>query len=146
MRTSDQLISTLTRRWSSPTAIASGDLSLFVGDEMMEMVRQLSAEKGYLDGRYMAAMTMDFPVRDAEALKEAYDGAVGVGDDNGYAVYLAVECTDARWPTNWNRWRRDNWRLHFKYPFLTWDNAWYNAPCATWPVPPLHPTDVSNVG
>ncbi len=33
----------------------AGDLSLFVGDEMMEMVRQLSAEKGYLDGRYMAA-------------------------------------------------------------------------------------------
>jgi hypothetical protein len=47
---------------------------------------------------------------DAQALKDAYDGAVGPGDDNGYAVYLAVECTDARWPTNWNRWRRDNWR------------------------------------
>jgi poly[(R)-3-hydroxyalkanoate] polymerase subunit PhaC len=33
----------------------AGDLSLFVGDEMMEMVRQLSAENGFLDGRYMAA-------------------------------------------------------------------------------------------
>ncbi|HEX8639890.1 MAG TPA: class I poly(R)-hydroxyalkanoic acid synthase [Allosphingosinicella sp.] len=33
----------------------AGDLSLFVGDEMMEMVRQLSTEKGFLDGRYMAA-------------------------------------------------------------------------------------------
>ncbi|HEV2866988.1 MAG TPA: class I poly(R)-hydroxyalkanoic acid synthase [Allosphingosinicella sp.] len=33
----------------------AGDLSLFVGDEMMETVRRLSAEKGFLDGRYMAA-------------------------------------------------------------------------------------------
>jgi len=50
---------------------------------------------------------------DAQALKDAYDSAVGPGDDNPYAVYLAVECTDAPWPRNWNRWRRDNWRLHF---------------------------------
>jgi polyhydroxyalkanoate synthase len=33
----------------------AGDLKLFIGDEQMEMVRTLSAEKGYLDGRYMAA-------------------------------------------------------------------------------------------
>jgi len=32
----------------------AGDLKLFIGDEQMEMIRQLSAEKGYLDGRYMA--------------------------------------------------------------------------------------------
>jgi len=33
----------------------AGDLKLFVGDEQMELIRQLSATKGYLDGRYMAA-------------------------------------------------------------------------------------------
>ena len=33
----------------------AGDLKLFLGDEQMELIRQLSAEKGYLDGRYMAA-------------------------------------------------------------------------------------------
>jgi polyhydroxyalkanoate synthase len=33
----------------------AGDLSFFVGDEQMELIRQLSADKGYLDGRYMAA-------------------------------------------------------------------------------------------
>ena len=32
------------------------------------------------------------------------------GDDNGYAIYLAVQCTDAPWPTDWSTWRRDNWR------------------------------------
>ena len=29
--------------------------SFFLGDEQMELIRQLSADKGYLDGRYMAA-------------------------------------------------------------------------------------------
>ncbi|HEY5711960.1 MAG TPA: class I poly(R)-hydroxyalkanoic acid synthase [Allosphingosinicella sp.] len=33
----------------------SGDLKLFVGDEPMELVKHLGADKGYLDGRYMAA-------------------------------------------------------------------------------------------
>jgi len=33
----------------------AGDLSVFLGDEQMELIQQLGAEKGYLDGRYMAA-------------------------------------------------------------------------------------------
>ena len=33
----------------------AGDLKLFIGVEQLELIRQLSAEKGYLDGRYMAA-------------------------------------------------------------------------------------------
>jgi pimeloyl-ACP methyl ester carboxylesterase len=80
---------------------------------------------------------------DAQGLKDAYDAAVGPGDDNLYAVYLAVECTDARWPTNWNRWRRDNWRLHARYPFFTWGNAWFNAPCVFWHAPPGSPVKVN---
>ena len=32
----------------------AGDLSLFIGDEQMDMIRKLSSERGYLDGRYMA--------------------------------------------------------------------------------------------
>ena len=42
-------------------------------------------------------------------------------------------CTDAKWPTNWQTWRRDNWSIYAKAPFLTWDNAWFNAPCASGP-------------
>ena len=33
----------------------AGDLNLFVSDEMMQTMEQMSAEKGYMDGRYMAA-------------------------------------------------------------------------------------------
>src|SRR3954464_13633612 len=33
----------------------AGDPTLFLGDETMSLLQQLTAEKGYLDGRYMAA-------------------------------------------------------------------------------------------
>ena len=33
----------------------AGDLNMFISDEMMQMIEQMSAEKGYMDGRYMAA-------------------------------------------------------------------------------------------
>ncbi|GAA2909171.1 alpha/beta hydrolase [Streptosporangium fragile] len=56
-------------------------------------------------------------------------------DENNYAVYLGVQCRDAAWPRDWNRWRADMTRGHARAPFLTWPNAWYNAPCAFWPEP-----------
>jgi polyhydroxyalkanoate synthase len=33
----------------------AGDLKLFIGDEQMGLIQQLAADKGYLDGRHMAA-------------------------------------------------------------------------------------------
>jgi pimeloyl-ACP methyl ester carboxylesterase len=55
------------------------------------------------------------------------------GDDNEYAVYDAVQCTDKKWPTSWATWRHDNDKVYKKARFETWSNAWYNAPCRTWP-------------
>ncbi len=49
-------------------------------------------------------------------------------------VYLATECTDAPWPRKWSTWERDNFASYRVAPFLTWQNAWLNAPCAFWPV------------
>ncbi|MGW0810049.1 alpha/beta hydrolase [Nonomuraea sp. NPDC002799] len=63
-------------------------------------------------------------------------------DENGYAIYLAVQCSDAPWPRNWDRWRRDMTEMHREAPFLTWPNAWFNAPCAFWPVPGGTPVKV----
>jgi pimeloyl-ACP methyl ester carboxylesterase len=54
------------------------------------------------------------------------------GNDNEFAVYNAVQCTDTQWPTKWSRWKRDNDAYNKKYPFLTWGNAWFNAPCLYW--------------
>jgi pimeloyl-ACP methyl ester carboxylesterase len=71
---------------------------------------------------------------DVAPLKRLYDTdhPQTDGSDNGYAVYLAVQCTDAPWPANWKKWARDNWRVHKRAPFETWGNAWYNAPCRHW--------------
>ncbi|NYH51575.1 pimeloyl-ACP methyl ester carboxylesterase [Nocardiopsis arvandica] len=52
--------------------------------------------------------------------------------DRGYGGYLAVQCTDSHWPEDWSTWRADAERVHREAPFMTWNNVWYNAPCATW--------------
>jgi hypothetical protein len=72
--------------------------------------------------------------QDAQPLKKLYDEQhpQTAGSDNGYAIYLGVQCTDAPWPRSWGTWTRDNWRVHRKAPFETWGNAWYNAPCRHW--------------
>ena len=57
------------------------------------------------------------------------------GDDNEFAVYNAVQCTDVQWPTSWAVWSKDNHRVNKIAPFETWDNAWFNAPCLHWPAP-----------
>jgi pimeloyl-ACP methyl ester carboxylesterase len=56
----------------------------------------------------------------------------GKGADNGYAMYLATQCTDAAWPKSWYKWRVDNWITYANAPFITWSNAWFNAPCLYW--------------
>lgn len=71
-------------------------------------------------------------------------GAVDASGDNGYSVYTAVQCRDADWPRDWNQWRADSWKVHGKAPFMTWNNTWYNAPCAFWPTRTLTPPDVAN--
>ncbi|MFF8593489.1 alpha/beta hydrolase [Streptomyces sp. NPDC015220] len=68
------------------------------------------------------------------------DGAVEA--ENGAAVYTAVECNDAPWPTDFRVWDRDNTRLARVAPFETWGNAWTNLPCAYWPAPRQRPLDV----
>jgi pimeloyl-ACP methyl ester carboxylesterase len=70
---------------------------------------------------------------DTAKLIAAYQNADGPGDDNLFAVYNAVQCTDAPWPQKWSKWARDNWQTDRIAPFETWGNAWFNAPCLYWP-------------
>ncbi|RLL70168.1 alpha/beta hydrolase [Streptomyces sp. Z26] len=83
---------------------------------------------------------------DERPLGAAYDthGAVDAAGDNGYSVYTAVQCRDASWPRDWRTWHEDMTATHAKAPFMTWNNAWYNAPCAFWPGTSLTPPDISN--
>jgi len=65
------------------------------------------------------------------------------GDDNGFAVYNAVQCTDVQWPRSWAQWRRDNWKTYADARYITWSNAWFNAPCLYWPAKAGKPVNVN---
>jgi hypothetical protein len=74
-------------------------------------------------------------------LENLYAGIDGLGNDNGFAVYNVVQCTDVQWPLSWAKWYADNSAIYRKAPFETWANAWFNAPCLYWPAKagkPLH--------
>lgn len=79
----------------------------------------------------------------AKPLIGAYRASDTPGNDNEFAVYLGVECTDAHWPHAWSRWSKDNWRIYRKAPFETWGNAWFNAPCIYWRAPASNPVHIN---
>ncbi|MBC6460028.1 alpha/beta hydrolase [Actinomadura sp. HBU206391] len=82
-----------------------------------------------------AQVLADYVLRDdPQGLRDNF-GEPAWLDQNSYAIYLSVQCRDAPWPRSWSQWHADHSTQYGKgYKFLTWNNAWYNAPCATWPV------------
>ena len=71
----------------------------------------------------------------------------GVQDENLFAVYNAVQCSDVNWPRNWSKWQSDTERVYQAAPFEAWDNAWFNAACAFWPVQgPDQPMQIKGAG
>ncbi len=73
--------------------------------------------------------------------------AEGVQSENEFAVYHAVECSDVSWPRSWSFWNSDTRRVYRTAPFQAWDNAWFNAACAFWPVRgPARPLQIKGAG
>jgi len=103
----------------------------------------------YYDSSWVpvASVFSKYVAGDTQALVDAAapdmaDTAGNAAAENSNAVYTAVECADAKWPTSWSKWDRDNTRLHRDHPFMTWANAWMNLPCATWPAKQHTPVEV----
>ncbi|MGO9899519.1 MAG: alpha/beta fold hydrolase [Solirubrobacteraceae bacterium] len=71
----------------------------------------------------------------ANELIQLYQAVDAPGDDNEFAVYLSVLCTDSQWPTNWSTWQTDTWAIFSVAPLEAWGNTWFNAPCIYWPAP-----------
>jgi pimeloyl-ACP methyl ester carboxylesterase len=93
-----------------------------------------SALAAYLHGRGDSPMVGQFQ-------------AVGTQNENEFAVYNAVECSDVNWPRNWAKWDADTRRVYRTAPFEAWDNAWFNAACAFWPVRgPAQPLQIRGAG
>ena len=73
--------------------------------------------------------------------------AIGTQPENLIAVYNAVQCSDVNWPRNWAKWDADTRRVYRAAPFMAWDNAWFNAAGAFWPVHgPSHPLQIRGAG
>jgi pimeloyl-ACP methyl ester carboxylesterase len=71
----------------------------------------------------------------------------GVQNENLFAVYNAVECADVSWPRNFAYWTSDTEMVYKTAPFQAWDNAWFNAACAFWPVRgPTKPLQIDGTG
>jgi pimeloyl-ACP methyl ester carboxylesterase len=88
----------------------------------------------YLHNRATRLMVLDFK-------------ALGAQNENEFAVYNAVECADVNWPRNWAKWNSDTRHVYRTAPFQAWDNAWFNAACAFWPVRgPAQPLQIHGTG
>jgi len=73
--------------------------------------------------------------------------AYGTQNENEFAVYNAVECSDVSWPRSFAYWTSDTEMVYKAAPYEAWDNAWYNAACAFWPVHgPAEPLAIKGEG
>ena len=104
---------------------------------------------GYLDQLWPGlAQALSSYLDDGQAadLITQYQGN-GTQNENEFAVYNAVQCSDVNWPRNWSFWTSDTERIYARAPFQAWDNAWFNASCAFWPVHgPAKPLQIKGAG
>ena len=114
------------------TPIAGPDGPMIGPDELDDTI---------LLGGYLNAVWPAFAQALSQYLNDgSSDGLVaqyeqwGAQSENTFAVYNAVECADVNWPRNWAKWQSDTVHVYQTAPFEAWDNAWFNAACAFWPV------------
>jgi pimeloyl-ACP methyl ester carboxylesterase len=104
---------------------------------------------GYLDELWPAlaqALSSYLNSGQTGGLVAQYQGN-GTQNENEFAVYNAVQCSDVNWPRSWAYWTTDTEMVYQKAPFQAWDNAWFNASCAFWPVHgPAKPLQVKGAG
>ncbi|WP_214410898.1 alpha/beta hydrolase [Sphaerisporangium fuscum] len=95
---------------------------------------------------YLAMGLSRYEAGDIDYLATLYGGLAANADDSSHALYLATSCTDAGWPRSWAKWHHDNHASHAVAPFMTWGNAWFNAPCLSWPARSAEALPISGRG
>ena len=104
---------------------------------------------GYLDELWPGlaqALSSYLNSGQTSGLVTQYEGS-GVQSENEFAVYNAVQCSDVRWPRSFAYWTSDTEMIYKTAPFQAWDNAWFNAACAFWPVQGLaKPLQIKGAG
>jgi len=114
-------------------------------DEFDDTFLQGGYDNGYWPG-LAQALSSYLNTEQAGHLITQYQ-ALGTQNENLFAVYHAVQCSDVNWPRNWSFWTSDTERVYRTAPFQAWDNAWFNAACAFWPVQgPAKPLQIKGTG
>jgi pimeloyl-ACP methyl ester carboxylesterase len=96
----------------------------------------------YSDGAWVPNTTVwsEYEAGRPDGLVEKATG--GPMSENFTAAYTAVNCNDAPWPRDPERWDRDAERQHERHPFLAWFSQRMNLPCESWPERSRTPVDV----
>ena len=90
---------------------------------------------GYDNGYWpLLAAAMAGYARGSDSQLTSLYNQIGKTPENEFAVYNAVECADVAWPRSWSYWNTVNRKVYRSAPLETWDNVWFNAACAFWPV------------
>jgi pimeloyl-ACP methyl ester carboxylesterase len=85
--------------------------------------------------------------QDADLVTQYQDYGTQNEDEQEFAVYNAVQCSDVAWPRSWAYWTSDTEMVYKAAPFEAWANAWFNAACAFWPVQgPAEPLQIKGAG
>ena len=84
---------------------------------------------------------------DLARLRYQFEAFNGVGDDNSFAGYLAVSCSEGTYPRSFDTWASDTTAAARRSPLLAWPLTWFQEPCRTWAVhdSPLVDIDLSGV-
>ncbi len=128
----------VTRSWYAARAklaahpIAIGGVPVIGADEFDDTMLVGGYDNGYWPG-LAAALSTYLRSGGTGQLITLFNQA-GKQSENEFAVYNAVECADVAWPRNWAKWNSDAHHVYAKAPVETWDNLWFNAACAFWPV------------
>jgi pimeloyl-ACP methyl ester carboxylesterase len=124
----------------------SGSSGPMIGEDELDDTYLVT---GYVDAVWPAfaqALSQYVTAGTTSGLVNQYQ-TYGVQGENEFAIYSAVECDDVTWPRNWSQWQADTERVYKTAPFQAWDNAWFNAACAFWPVKgPATPFKVNGAG
>ncbi|MEV4255390.1 alpha/beta fold hydrolase, partial [Spirillospora sp. NPDC049652] len=111
--------------------------------ELVDTVQNAAYQRSQRTWHGLAVGLSAYKSRDLDTFLDTFGAnTTGGTDDNEFAAYHAIQCSDVQWPGNWGRWRADATRMDRKAPFLTWFNTWYNAPCMFWKAKPGTPVKV----
>ncbi len=133
------------RKQLAARPIASGGSPMIGADEFDDTFLTGGYNDAYWPG--LAAALAAYLRHGRAAPIAAQYNSEGRQNENEFAVYNAVECSDVAWPRSWARWDADARKVYATAPFEAWDNTWFNAACAFWPVHgPARPLQIRGAG